>query len=445
MDTTLVISLSENQAHLALIQCKNPYSALLYVYGCANGGYINLSFAKEELEIDDFSLKKAADCLLAYGICKVKKDRVSEIKGDFDEIAALRDTDYGFAGICQMYESAKGKIMRPPEIESLYNIYVNLNMSADMITLLIGFLNEKGRFSLRNIEKTASEWHDAEITSYEAAEEYLNRKFAEKTVYRDILKLLGISGRDAVADEKKYIDRWLKADISHSLISLAYEKTIYNIHELKWPYIDKILSNWNKSGYKTPEDVEKGEKSPPAKPEKADSERDKIARLLEIYEASGAERLILLGDILYHGPRNDLPKEYAPKQVIAMLNQYKNEIYAIRGNCDTEVDQMVLEFPIMADYGLLCFDGLTFYATHGHVYNEDHLPPMQPGDILIHGHTHLLRADKIGDITVLNPGSVSIPKGGNPNTYALLDGNTFSIRSLDGDVVKELELERTMN
>ena len=70
---------------------------------------------------------------------------------------------------------------------------------------------------------------------------------------------------------------------------------------------------------------------------------------------------------------------------------------------------------------------------------------MQPGDILIHGHTHLLRADKIGDITVLNPGSVSIPKGGNPNTYALLDGNTFSIRSLDGDVVKELELERTMN
>ena len=124
MDTTLVISLSENQAHLALIQCKNSYSALLYVYGCANGGYINLSFAKEELGIDDFSLKKAADCLLAYGICKVKKDRVSEIKGDFDEIAALRDTDYGFAGICQMYESAKGKIMRPPEIESLYNIYV---------------------------------------------------------------------------------------------------------------------------------------------------------------------------------------------------------------------------------------------------------------------------------------------------------------------------------
>lgn len=290
MDTTLVISLSENQAHLALIQCKNPYSALLYVYGCANGGYINLSFAKEELGIDDFSLKKAADCLLAYGICKVKKDRVSEIKGDFDEIAALRDTDYGFAGICQMYESAKGKIMRPPEIESLYNIYVNLNMSADMITLLIGFLNEKGRFSLRNIEKTASEWHDAEITSYEAAEEYLNRKFAEKTVYRDILKLLGISGRDAVADEKKYIDRWLKADISHSLISLAYEKTIYNIHELKWPYIDKILSNWNKSGYKTPEDVEKGEKSPPAKPEKADSERDKIARLLEIYDSERRRR-----------------------------------------------------------------------------------------------------------------------------------------------------------
>ena len=127
-------------------------------------------------------------------------------------------------------------------------------------------------------------------------------------------------------------------------------------------------------------------------------------KLLEIYQKSGAGRLVLLGDILYHGPRNDLPKEYAPKQVIAMLNEYKNQIYAVRGNCDTEVDQMVLEFPLLADYALLELNGKTFYATHGHVYNQDNLPPMMLGDILIHGHTHLLKAEKAGDITVLNPG-----------------------------------------
>lgn len=163
-------------------------------------------------------------------------------------------------------------------------------------------------------------------------------------------------------------------------------------------------------------------------------------KLLEIYRQSGAERLVLLGDILYHGPRNDLPKEYAPKQVIAMLNEYKNQIYAVRGNCDTEVDQMVLEFPVLADYALLSFNGRTFYATHGHVYNQDNLPPVQAGDILIHGHTHLLKAEKVGEITVLNPGSVSIPKGGNPNTYAMLEDNVFTIYSLDGDVVKQIEL-----
>ncbi len=163
-------------------------------------------------------------------------------------------------------------------------------------------------------------------------------------------------------------------------------------------------------------------------------------KLLEIYRKSGAGRLVLLGDILYHGPRNDLPEEYAPKQVIAMLNEYKNQIYAVRGNCDTEVDQMVLEFPVLADYALLGLNGKTFYATHGHVYNQDNLPPMMPGDILIHGHTHLLKAEKVGDITVLNPGSVSIPKGGNPNTYGILEDQEFTIYSLEGEIIKQIRL-----
>lgn len=163
-------------------------------------------------------------------------------------------------------------------------------------------------------------------------------------------------------------------------------------------------------------------------------------KLLEKYQESGAERLILLGDLLYHGPRNDLPKEYAPKEVIAMLNEHKHEIYTVRGNCEAEVDQMVLEFPVLADYAVLVLNGLTFFATHGHVYNQDHLPPLKAGDILVHGHTHLLKAEAFGDYFILNPGSTSIPKGGNPATYALLDEQVFTIYDFDGNIVKQIAL-----
>ena len=162
--------------------------------------------------------------------------------------------------------------------------------------------------------------------------------------------------------------------------------------------------------------------------------------LLYEYRKSGASRLILLGDILYHGPRNDLPRDYDPKAVISMLNGIKDQIYSVRGNCDTEVDQMVLEFPVLADYGLLVVNGLTIYLTHGHIYHKDHLPPVQKGDILLHGHTHILTAEREGDITILNPGSVSIPKGGNPPTYGILEEQVFRILDFEGNVQKEIDL-----
>ena len=92
-------------------------------------------------------------------------------------------------------------------------------------------------------------------------------------------------------------------------------------------------------------------------------------KMLEAYEAEKADRLILLGDLLYHGPRNDLPRDYAPKKVIAMLNEYKDQLYVVRGNCDAEVDQMVLQFPIMADYCVILDGSRTIYASHGHIYN----------------------------------------------------------------------------
>lgn len=163
-------------------------------------------------------------------------------------------------------------------------------------------------------------------------------------------------------------------------------------------------------------------------------------KMLEAYKREDADRLLLLGDILYHGPRNDLPKDYNPKEVIAMLNPMKQELLCVRGNCDTEVDQMVLEFPVLADYGFMEIDGKTFYMSHGHIYNENNLPPLKTGDIFMHGHTHVLRAEKVGDITILNPGSVSIPKEGNPPTYAILENSRFTIKTFEEEIIKEYDL-----
>lgn len=156
-------------------------------------------------------------------------------------------------------------------------------------------------------------------------------------------------------------------------------------------------------------------------------------KLLEAFDREQADRLLLLGDILYHGPRNDLPKEYAPKEVIKMLNERKNRIFCVRGNCDTEVDQMVLEFPILADYAVLPAADRLIYATHGHRFNLNQLPPLQPGDILLHGHTHIPAWEPFGDGNLyLNPGSVSIPKAESEHSYMILQGREISWKTLEG-------------
>ncbi|MBQ6660304.1 MAG: phosphodiesterase [Lachnospiraceae bacterium] len=155
--------------------------------------------------------------------------------------------------------------------------------------------------------------------------------------------------------------------------------------------------------------------------------------LLEAYENEKAGRLFLLGDILYHGPRNDLPEEYDPKQVIAMLNEKKEQIYSVRGNCDAEVDQLVLDFPILADYALVPVGDRMVYATHGHVYNWEKLPPMKPGDILLCGHTHVSACERFGEYVYMNPGSISLPKADSPRGYMLLDGMQFIWKTLDGE------------
>ncbi len=164
--------------------------------------------------------------------------------------------------------------------------------------------------------------------------------------------------------------------------------------------------------------------------------------MLEAFRREKAQRLLLLGDLLYHGPRNDLPREYAPKKVIAMLNEQKQSLLCVRGNCDTEVDQMVLEFPIMADYAAIPMGKRLMYATHGHHFNRQTPPPMQRGDILLHGHTHIPEWTCFNDENLcLNPGSVSIPKENSPHSYMTWEGDCFFWHRLeDGTIYHEVKL-----
>ena len=155
-------------------------------------------------------------------------------------------------------------------------------------------------------------------------------------------------------------------------------------------------------------------------------------------EKECADKILLLGDLLYHGPRNDLPTTYAPKAVIELLNANKEKLIAVRGNCDTEVDQMVLSFPILADYAYLCVDGLNVFATHGHHHNMQTPLALNNGDILLHGHTHVLTCTEFGNKNYyINPGSIALPKENNPRTYAIYENRCFKVKDLDGNVVLE--------
>ena len=160
-------------------------------------------------------------------------------------------------------------------------------------------------------------------------------------------------------------------------------------------------------------------------------------KMLECYKTEKADKILLLGDILYHGPRNDLPRDYNPKAVIEMLNNLKNEILCVRGNCDSEVDQMVLNFPILADYCIITHNNKIIYATHGHKFNTENLPPLKKGDILLHGHTHIPVCEEYDNFIYINPGSVSIPKNDSHHAYMIFEDGVFYWKDLDGNIVKK--------
>ena len=157
--------------------------------------------------------------------------------------------------------------------------------------------------------------------------------------------------------------------------------------------------------------------------------------LLDRIDEENPDKILLLGDILYHGPRNDLPKDYAPKKVIEMLNPLKDKLFCVRGNCDTEVDQMVLNFPILADYAVIPFGDKIIYATHGHKFNEELLPPLAKGDILLNGHTHIPKCTEHPDYIYINPGSVSIPKEDSVNSYMIAEKGELLWKNVEtGDI-----------
>ncbi|MBR2721772.1 MAG: phosphodiesterase [Clostridia bacterium] len=158
-------------------------------------------------------------------------------------------------------------------------------------------------------------------------------------------------------------------------------------------------------------------------------------QLIAAYHREAPDRLVLLGDLLYHGPRNDLPRDYAPKRVIEMLNGLRENLLCVRGNCEAEVDQMVLSFPVLADYAFLDVNGLRIFATHGHLYGEDNPPPLAKGDFLLCGHTHVPAKRAHENFTYLNCGSVSIPKENSHHGYLILEGQTFTWKDLDGTAV----------
>ncbi|OBT08612.1 YfcE family phosphodiesterase [Vibrio sp. UCD-FRSSP16_10] len=164
-------------------------------------------------------------------------------------------------------------------------------------------------------------------------------------------------------------------------------------------------------------------------------------KVLEAYKASGAEHFVLLGDILNHGPRNPVPKAYAPAEVALLLNEYKDDIICVRGNCDSEVDQMLLDFPIMSDFAMVLLEGgQRLFLTHGHLYNQSKLPHLKQGDVLAHGHTHLPVAESKGEYILFNPGSSTLPKGGNVASYGLLNDKTLSVLSFEGQVLAETQI-----
>lgn len=169
---------------------------------------------------------------------------------------------------------------------------------------------------------------------------------------------------------------------------------------------------------------------------------DYAKKVVDSFHLERADLMVLLGDLLYHGPRNPLPEGYAPAKVAELLNQYAHEIIAVRGNCDSEVDQMVLNFPMMADYHMMPMNGYKIFMTHGHLYHKGNMPALNQGDVFIHGHFHIPMAEERNGIFILNPGSTTLPKENSTYQYAILEDDFFQIKSFEGQVIQSIQIKK---
>lgn len=168
---------------------------------------------------------------------------------------------------------------------------------------------------------------------------------------------------------------------------------------------------------------------------------DCTALLLKRFDVEKADLCILLGDLLYHGPRNDLPKGYAPKRSIELLNAACERLLCVKGNCESEVDQMVLNFPVLAEYAVIILNGKRVYLTHGHKWNADNPLPVSAGDLMLCGHTHVPTVIPFGNGNrYLNPGSVSIPKENSPKSYMVYENGVFEWKKLETGEVYRTEV-----
>ena len=161
--------------------------------------------------------------------------------------------------------------------------------------------------------------------------------------------------------------------------------------------------------------------------------------VLKHYQEMHCDQLLLLGDLLNYGPRNGLPEGLDPQAVAQRLNAMSDQVMAVRGNCDSEVDQMLLDFPILSDYMLLCDNGKKLFLTHGHLYNEQQMPKGH-FDAVVYGHTHLWKLERQGDTVICNTGSPTFPKGGNVGTFGVMEEGEMRILDLEGKEIKRMKL-----
>jgi putative phosphoesterase len=164
-------------------------------------------------------------------------------------------------------------------------------------------------------------------------------------------------------------------------------------------------------------------------------------KALDNFTKEGADYIVILGDELYHGARNPLSQKYSTLETAALLNKFSDRIIAVRGNCDSEIDAMVLNYPMMSDYSVVLYNKRRLFLTHGHIYSVNNIPKLNVGDIFFYGHIHVPKIEKIDGIYAINPGSVTFPKENNPHTYGILEDNIFRIKDLEGNIFKEIELE----